>query len=105
MDEQVINRIAEILGQSGDAAVSEYVRWHVTQAVLWIVVAATGAVVALRWKIPPTKSEYDTPPRGAWVALKVGVVCVMVLIGGCHVPDLVAPRAISIHQLLHDIRG
>jgi hypothetical protein len=99
VNEEVINRIAEILGQSGGAIVNEYIVWFVVKAIIWTVIPALCAVLVLRWK-PANAWDLSGP---AVLAIKASIVGTMILIGGCHVPDLIAPRAIAINQLLNDV--
>ena len=100
MDQQTINQIAEILGQSGNAVVNEYVIWHVVSAIGWIVAAVLGIWFTLKWK-PGKDNDWFLPG----VVIKGIGIFIFAMIVLCNVPDLAAPRAISIHQLLSDIRG
>lgn len=99
MNEEAINQIAAILGSSGSAAVTAYVKWFVIEAIAFIAIAIGGIAWVLRWK--PVDWNYDFGPG----VIRVVFVGVCLLVIGCHVADIFAPQAIAIHQLLSDVRG
>lgn len=97
---ETINRVAEILGSSGSAVVSEYTVWFAVASIIWIAVGIFLCGIALRWK--PSEHVFEVPVA---LGIKAAMFFVGLLFIGCNVPDLAAPKAIAIHQLVKDVRG
>lgn len=108
MDENAtkfLEQLAAQLGTTSEYIISEYARWHFTSAIVWIVagVALTWFAVA-RWPWKP--EEYaDELERFFVHAMRAVAVVTGALLIGCHIPDLAFPEAVSIHQIIRDVRG
>lgn len=94
---ELINQVAAILGSASDATITEYVKWHISSAITWILISCVGGYVLNMWK---TSGQWE----GWAVVVKTSLGCILVVIIGAHVPDLFSPKAIAIHQLLSDLR-
>jgi hypothetical protein len=97
MNEQTINRLAEILGSTGEAIIAQYTTWHLVAALLYIL---TGlALLYCAWK-PAFGKTWE---EGVLPAVRVVMLIAGVLFVVCNLPDIFAPKAVAIHQLLQDI--
>lgn len=97
---QMVERLVGALGENASATVDAYVVWHVASAVRWLAVGV-ALLFAARWLWTyKLEEEWEIKPNicGAVAAVVLGVGIIV-----SNVPDLFAPRAIAIHQLLKDI--
>ena len=97
MNTELLEKLAEILQQSGTAIISEYARWYVVQSFSWI---CLGIVICFL----TVKSKFEIEDQKAWTyiikttALFVGMMFIVSNIG-----DLFAPQGIAIHRLISDL--
>jgi len=95
---EIINRIAEILGTSGQYAVQEYATWYIAQAIGLIAFGVYLIYKGYKFVTPEGWGEQLTPiVKG--VLIFVGALFVI-----HQLPDLFSPEAIAIHQLLRDVK-
>ena len=94
----ILNRLSEILGTSGEYIISEYVYWYMASSLSFIALGVSIIWVIIKTELP---EHWDVHP--------LIVKGVLLLIGGvliaCNLADLLAPEAVSIHRLLLDVRG
>jgi len=104
--DEVIEKLAEVLGESGSTAVVHYSDWFVVNSLTWIMIGIILIVLSFLIKIPMTGDEYyDLDRRTGQAAARVLCWVIGSLMVGCNIPDLFAPEAASVHQLIQDIRG
>jgi predicted membrane channel-forming protein YqfA (hemolysin III family) len=95
---EIINRLSEVIGASGEYIIGEYAVWYVVSSLTFISLGLAIIITALRLKLP---DSWDISP----LFIKGVMLFVGALFIACNLPDLFAPEAISIHRLLADIRG
>lgn len=96
-------RLIESLGDGTNTAVDAYAVWHLASAIWWIAAGIALLFVARylwNYKLKGDWSDDGPPPNKCGAA---AAVVIAVLVIGTHVPDLLAPRAIAIHQLIKDV--
>ncbi len=95
---KLINELAKLLANNSSYATEQYALWYATSAFCWIVFGAGLVLAAIRFPKPEN-----------WEAVPTQVVRIVgFLIGAmilaANIPDLLNPTAISIHQLITDIK-
>ena len=96
---ETIQKIIDALNSSGAAAVSEYIVWHIASAIFWIAWGVFLIAASFKVKLPDSwGNDWKFILRA--VVFFLGVIWI-----GVNYPDLFAPKAIAIHQLLKDIKG
>ena len=90
-------RIIDLLNNSSSQAVTHYTEWFITSSItsitFGVVMIAIGIICLIkRW--------FDD---GSKILVAVGILLGLLLIAR-QIPDLVAPEAAAIHQLIKDIR-
>ncbi len=95
---QVIERVAQILGESGTVIVQHYTEWHLIAACTWVLLGTALIVTAF-------KLNFDHWDKTESAVIKAAMVLVGGTALGLNVADIVAPQAIAMHQLIKDIRG
>jgi hypothetical protein len=96
----LLQQMITTVGENATATVDAYVWWFVVAALAWIAVGI-GFFVGARavWKSIKPEAEYAILLR-----IAVGVMCfVGSLFVATNLPDLAAPRAKAVHQLIKDI--
>lgn len=95
----LLERLIGTLGANTSATIDSYVVWHVASALWWTMVGA-GFVYGA-WMFLKRKPESWDPVLHQLACVVLTFVGILFL--GSNMPDLAAPRAIAIHQLLNDI--
>jgi hypothetical protein len=95
---EIINRVAEILGQSGQYAVQEYAVWHIVYAIGLIAIGLFLIYKGNKFVAPKGWDEQITP------IIKGIMIFFGALFVVANLPDLFSPQAMAIHQLLNDIK-
>lgn len=98
-NQELIKQITDILGSTSEAAISEYAKWHLTAAITWMVASAIALGFLIRWKTANTEWV-----KGLAICVKIALICLTGIIFFSYIPDLINPKAISIHQLLIDLK-
>ena len=95
---ELLERVLSTIGQSADHVIDQYTIWHIGAAIVWCIIG----VVLFRaaWLFYAFGKREEEP--GWYIATGVLTLVGTVIIG-CNLPDLFAPRAIAIHQLLIDV--
>ena len=93
-----INEVMQTLNTVGATAVSEYTKWFFISSIAWLV----GSGVAFRYWY---KCKFELVDEELRPLLKGSLMLLAGIIFLTFVPDLFAPQAAAIHQLLGDIRG
>jgi len=91
----VIVKLAEILGKSGDVIVSEYARWYLCSSFAYIMLGIACIIYTKK-----TLIGEDIHPILKVLGYAVGAIFIAVNIG-----DLFAPNGIAIHRLILDIKS
>lgn len=95
----VIEKLAGILGSHGEAILSEYKLWFITSSLLWVLGGVGLAVSVFRSKYRETTAL--TTLEVSFIRALLLLLSFLMLVN--NVPDLVAPEAASIHQLIRDL--
>ena len=95
----LIEKLAKLVNQNTHQIVSYYTKWHLLAAYAWIFFG--GFLMAASYKMPtPEGFEPPFPAFARGMAFIVGFVMVV-----ANFPDVFAPEAYAIHQLIIDVRG
>lgn len=100
---EIINRLADIAGESSGEIIQHYHRWFIASSLIWTLVGIVIFYLSYRWKMPE-KWEDDAMDRSAFWIFKGVAIAIALLMIGHNLPDLFAPQAAAIHQLISDIR-
>lgn len=98
MEQEIINNLAEIFGNSGRYAINEYAKWYISSSIVWISIGLILIGSCFKVKYP---EDWDVHP------LVIKMICFFIglMFIGCNVPDLIAPEAMAIHRIILDITG
>lgn len=108
----IVNRIAEILGQSGGKIATEFTHLVFAQAIAWLLVAIAALVFLTQWHVASVAlNEHGHADDMVWLTFYVstavkwiGVMWAIAMIAYC-LPELYAPRAVAISRLLGSLSG
>lgn len=106
---ELILELADTLGVTAETIVGHYVRWFIISATTWIILAISSVWLAYSARLKTFIYEgfdgrFDEPHLWLlWIRIVITFFAVLIL--GFNIPDLLAPRGISIHQLLIDLPG
>lgn len=99
---KIIQEVISALGGAGSAIVAQYTVWFIVSSICYSVLGAVIAITAFKWK-PVEQEGY-----GDSYIWRVIARYVLMFIGGlfiaANLPDLFAPEAMAMHQLLRDIK-
>jgi ABC-type transport system involved in cytochrome c biogenesis permease component len=96
----ILERLIDVLGQGTSLVIDEYTVWHIASAIVWILMGLGALVASYKiWQYEVEDRDYE----GLKIFMSAAVALYGVLLIGFHIPDLFAPRAIAIHQLLNDL--
>ena len=103
---QLIKDVLAQAGAAGSATMEAYVRWHFAAAITWFlcgIVLLVAAAVLTRTTLRIMRETHDDTFLG-WVGV---VLCALLglLMFATNLPDIIAPDAAAIHQLLRDVRS
>lgn len=95
---KLIEQLAGLVGHNSALIVEQYTYWHMVAAISWILVGVFFCIAAVKC---PRPEEWDTIPTHV-------VRCVFFVAGllmlAANIPDVFAPEAFAIHQLIIDIK-
>lgn len=96
---KMLQEVINAIGGTGSAIVSEYTVWFIVSAIGWILMGAAMAYLSFKWKIESDDEDEYWKTIVRWVMIFIGALFIL-----CNVPDLFAPEAAAIHQLLRDVK-
>ena len=99
----IIEQLGKVVSQNTSQIVTYYTKWHIIAAFSWIVFGAFLMIGSYKAPIPQPWQDGDARgfvPMLRGVAFIIGFIFV-----ASNVPDVFAPEAYAIHQLIIDIRG
>lgn len=99
---ELAERLIGTLGENAGATIDAYVVWFVVSSLGWVAFGAAFCFVAYRvMKMKPGKNGDISPVAYQIFAAVLAIIGSIVVMS--NLPDLAAPRAMAIHQLLKDI--
>lgn len=103
--EKQIETLTELGTEAVQAAIANYTHWFVVSSLCWLAMGAVFAVAAVwLWRNrEPLAEKMDLPESIIYLVIGI-LVFLSLLTIPCNVPDLLAPRAIAIHQLIRDAK-
>ena len=96
---QAIEKLAQIIGQSGNSIVHEYAYWFIWASIAWIGFGISMIVAACKLPSPEDWNSGSVRIARLFFAF-MGAFIITANFG-----DLFAPQGIAIHQLIRDVRG
>ena len=99
----IIEQLAKVVQQNTHQIVTYYTKWHVLNAFGWMFVGAFLCIASYK---APKPEGWDGSESKVFVPIIRGVAFVAGLFFVANnLPNVFAPEAYAIHQLIIDIRG
>jgi len=97
----IINRIAEIIGTSGNEVLGYYAKWYIYQSIRYMLLGVL--FIYANFTLPKLLIKEELENWQLWsirgIFIVIGVFIIAVNLG-----DLLSPEGIAVHQLLKDLR-